>query len=370
MAAQEIMIVAGEASGDAHAAELIGEMKSRYPGLHFWGCGGERMAAAGCELVVNDRELAVMGLVEVVRHLPRLRGLLGRLKAALRERRPAGIILVDFPDFNLRLAAAAHAAGIPVVYFISPQIWAWRSGRVRQIQRYVKRMICIFPFEEEFYRQHGVAVTAVGHPLVERVAKARAGMGGEAGEDVIAVLPGSRQREVEFHLPVLLPAIRQLQARHGGRFVMPVAPHVAVDPVPELELVPAEQMYAVLAQARLALVASGTATVETALFGVPMIVYYKLSRLSYELGRRLVHTEHVAMVNLIAGRTLAPELIQNEFTAEAVVGWAERLLEDGGDRQAQLEGMKQVQAALGGAGAIARAADAVAEAVGLARART
>lgn len=366
----EVMISAGEASGDAHAAELITELRRRFPALHCFGCGGERMAGAGCELLVQDRELAVMGLVEVVRHLPRLRRLLGKLKAALHERRPQGIILVDFPDFNLRLAATAHALGIPVVYFISPQLWAWRSGRVKQIQRYVKRMICIFPFEQDFYARRGVQVASVGHPLVERVARWRAEHETSPDSRTIAVLPGSRQREVEIHLPVLAEAMRRLQATYGCKFVLPVAPHVSLDSlrasVPDgAQLLPGDQMYAALAQARLALVASGTATVETALFGVPMVVFYRLAPLSYQLGRRLVHTDHVAMVNLIAGRGLVPEIIQGEFTSSAVVEWARRLLPDGAERQAQLEGLAEVQARLGPPGAIGRAADAVAEALDL-----
>lgn len=371
----EVMIIAGEASGDAHAAELITELRRRFPALRFFGCGGARMAAAGCDLLVHDRELAVMGLVEVVRHLPRLRRLLGRLNTALRERRPQGIILVDFPDFNLRLAAAAHALEIPVVYFISPQLWAWRGGRVNQIQQHVKRMICIFPFEEEFYARHGVKVASVGHPLVERVARWRADHEVTGDDQTVAVLPGSRQREVEMHLPVLAEAMRRLQEAHGCKFLLPVAPHVSAESiraiVPEgVRLLPGDQMYLALAQARLALVASGTATVETALLGVPMVVFYKLAPLSYQLGRRLVHTEHVAMVNLIASRGLVPELIQGGFTAAAVAGWAERLLPDGAERQAQLDGLAEVRAKLGPPGAIGRAADAVVEALGLAPAST
>ncbi len=373
------MIVAGEASGDGHAAELIAELSGRYPSLHFFGCGGERMAAAGCELLVQDRELAVMGLAEVVRHLPRLRRLLDKLKTALRQRRPAAIILVDFPDFNLRLAATAHALGIPVIYFISPQVWAWRSGRVEQIRRHVRRMICIFPFEAEFYSRYGVEVASVGHPLVERVARARAALSTAAGEKRIAVLPGSRQRELDFHLPVLIEAMRRLRRTRGCDFVLPVAPHLSVESIraqlPEevregVRLLPAGGTYAALSQARVALVASGTATVETALLGVPMVVFYRLSGLSYWLGRRLVRTPQVAMVNLVAGRKLVPELIQKEFTAEALSCWAERLLADGAERQAQIEGLAEMRGKLGPPGAIARAAEAVGEVMGLALKRT
>ncbi|MGH9475821.1 MAG: lipid-A-disaccharide synthase [Terriglobales bacterium] len=370
----ELMIVAGEASGDAHAAELITELRTRYPRLHFFGCGGERMAAAGCELLVHDRQLAVMGLIEVVRHLPRLRRLLSALKAALCARRPQGLILVDFPDFNLRLAAVAHGVGIPVIYFISPQLWAWRSGRVEQIRHHVQRMICIFPFEEEFYRRHGVEVASVGHPLVERVARAQAMLTASSRPNLIAVLPGSRQRELEFHLPVLIPALRLLQAAHGSQFMLPVAPHLSVEAVrtrlPEdlraaVRLLPPGEMYTALSQARLALVASGTATVETALFEVPMVVFYRLSSLSYWIGRRLVHAPHVAMVNLVAGRAVVPELIQGDFTPAAIAAEADRLLPDGPDRTAMLTGLAEVRTKLGLPGAIARTAQAVAETLAL-----
>ncbi|MGH9468314.1 MAG: lipid-A-disaccharide synthase, partial [Terriglobales bacterium] len=362
----EFMVIAGEASGDAHAAELITALRRRHPDLRFFGCGGEAMAAAGCELLVHDRELAVMGLVEVVRHLPRLRRLLGVLRQALVTRRPHAIILVDFPDFNLRLAATAHAAGIPAVYFISPQVWAWRAGRVRQIQRHVRRMICIFPFEADFYARYGVEVASVGHPLVERIAAYRgANPPAPAGSNRVAVLPGSRQRELDFHFPVLLDAMRRLHARHGCSFVLPVAPHLHAERIrarvpsdlqPVLEVLPPGNMYPALAEARLALVASGTATVETALFGVPMVVFYRLSGLSYRLGRRLVRTPHVAMVNLIAGREVVPELVQGAFTGAALAAQAERLLDDGPERTAMLAGLAEVQSRLGPPGAIERAA--------------
>lgn len=355
------MVVAGEASGDAHAAELIGELRRRRPELRFFGCGGEAMAEAGCELLVQDRELAVMGLAEVVRHLPRLHGLLGKLKRALRERRPRGVILVDFPDFNLRLAAYTKKLGIPVAYFISPQLWAWRSGRVEQIRRNVTKMICIFPFEQGFYARHGIEVASVGHPLVERIPQPG------AGGDAVVLLPGSRQREVDYHLPVLIEAVKRMP---GRRFVLPAAPHVDTGAlrarVPaEVEVLAPGNMYAALAQARVALAGSGTATLETALMGVPMVVYYRLSPISYWIGRRLVRTPHVAIVNLIAEREVVPELIQNEFTPERVVAAAEPLLEDGPERTAMLQGLAEVRARLGPGGAIARAAEAVAATFGL-----
>jgi len=379
----EIMIVAGEASGDAHAAELIAELRRRYPRLRFFGCGGERMAAAGCELLVSSSELAVMGLVEVVAHLPRLHRLWRRLRRALLQRRPLGLVLVDFPDFNLRLAAAARAAALPAVYFVSPQIWAWRSRRVKLIRRDVRRMICIFPFEQAFYARHGLDVAAVGHPLVERVERARAALPSAAAwrarlgvapqAELIALLPGSRQRELDFHLPTLLQAaarLRQSTSEAPPEFVLPVAPHLAPAAVaaalppalaPFVHLVAAADLYPALAHARLAFVASGTATVETALLGTPMVVVYRLSPFSYRLGRRLVRTSHVAMVNLIAERTVVPELLQADFHPDALLDWARRLLPDTDERRQMLDDLEHVRLRLGPPGAIARAADEVAQ---------
>ena len=378
----EIMVVAGEASGDAHAAELIQALRRRRPTLRFFGCGGDHMAAAGCELLVHTRELAVMGLVEVVRHLPRLRARLRLLRRALQARRPAGVILVDFPDFNLRLAAAARSAGIPAVYFISPQVWAWRSGRVKQIRRTIRRMICIFPFEPAFYARHGIAVAGVGHPLVERIELARralpteaafrAQLGLDATAEIVALLPGSRKRELDFHLDTMLEAARRLHAERHVEFVLPVAasvPHAdleaAIPPPlrPYVHLTTAADAYAALAYARLAIVASGTATVEAALWGAPMIVVYRLSAWTYRLGRRLVRTPHVAMVNLIAEKAAVPELIQADFQPEAIVAWARRLLNEGEERRRMEADLAEVRTRLGSPGAIDRAAQEVEEAL-------
>ena len=366
------MIVAGEASGDLNAGLLVSELRRRCPELHVFGCGGEALQAAGCELLVNASELAVVGLFEVVRHLPRFLGLYRRLRGALLARRPRGLVLVDFPDFNLRLARAAHAARIPVIYFISPQLWAWRAGRVRQIQRYVDRMLCIFPFEKAFYAGHGVAVDYVGHPLVDlvRPRSSRIEFFARHGLDpdipLIALLPGSRQREVEFHLPILLEAARQLQTSHPVQFVLPLASTLdaaamerRLAAAPGLVHLVRGATYDALAYARLAIVASGTTTVETALLRTPMVVIYRLSPWTYALGRRLVKTPYFAMVNLIVGQAEVPELIQKELTASAVIDWARRLLVDGPERTRQLAHLEAAREQLGAPGAIGRAAAAV-----------
>ncbi|HET9783806.1 MAG TPA: lipid-A-disaccharide synthase [Terriglobales bacterium] len=375
----DLMMVAGEASGDAHGAELILALRREHPELRFFGCGGEQMAAAGCELLVSNTELAVMGLFEVVRHLSRLRHLLHRLRTAMLARRPAAVILIDFPDFNLRLAAVARRAGIPVLYFISPQVWAWRSGRIRQIRRDVQRLISIIPFEPAFYERHGMEVAYVGHPLVERVARARAGLpapaefrhslGLDAAAELVALLPGSRRRELHYHLPVLCETARRLHAERHVEFLLPVAPTLSLDEVRDaippplracIHLLPSSLMSAAVAHARLALVASGTATLETALLGTPLVVFYRLSPLTSLLGRRLVRLPHVSLVNLIAERSVVPELLQGDCNPDNLLSWAHRLLPDGDERSAMLEGLKEVAARCGSPGAIARAAAEVA----------
>lgn len=366
------MIVAGEASGDAHAGALVAELRRRHPDWRWFGCGGEALRAAGCELLVEARELAVVGLFEVVAHLPRIYRRYRRLRRALEVRRPAAAILVDFPDFNLRLARAAARRGVPVIYFISPQLWAWRGGRVKAIRRDVRRMICIFPFEPEFYARHGVEVAYVGHPFAGRVQpslseadfRRRHGFG---AEPLVALLPGSRRREVAFHLPVLWEAARRLRDLRGARFVLPAASTLGREALaaavpPDLRdavRVVAGETYDAVAHARVALVASGTATLETALLGTPMVVIYRLSPWSYRLGRRWVQTPHFAMVNLIAGRRLAPELIQDELTPQALVDWALKLMDDESARAEMRRGLEEVRARLGAPGAIARAADVV-----------
>ncbi|HWG36186.1 MAG TPA: lipid-A-disaccharide synthase [Terriglobales bacterium] len=374
----DLMFVAGEASGDAHAAELISELRGRHPNLRFFGCGGPQMAAAGCELLVSTDDLAVMGLVEVLRHLPRLHALLRRLRRALRDRRPAAVILVDFPDFNLRLAASARAAGIPAIYFISPQLWAWRSGRVREVRRNVRRMICIFPFEPAFYAQHGIEVAHVGHPLVERMEKVRNDLpsgsqfrqnfGLSQSSPLVALLPGSRRREIEMHLQPMLDAAVLLAKVQPAEFLLALAPGYRQEEfssrIPELlrnhlRFIPADQRFAALTHARLAFVASGTATVETALLGTPMVVIYRVAPLTYWLARGMVRTTHVAMVNLIAGKQVVPELLQSQCAPLAIAAAARPLLSDGPERSQMLAAIAHVRQLLGAPGAISRAADEI-----------
>jgi lipid-A-disaccharide synthase len=368
MTTTRLLVSSGEPSGELYAAQLVQHLRALEPGLEVFGLGGDRLQAEGATLVAHIRDLAVVGLIEVLKHLRHLRGVFRRVLDEVDRDPPRAAVLVDYPDFNLRLARELHRRGIPVVYFVSPQIWAWRKGRIRGIRETVAKMLVIFPFEEALYRDAGVPVTFVGHPLVDLVGpvEGRAdflrGLGVSPGQDVVAVLPGSRPQEIAHNLPGLAGAVALLHARRPDlQFLLPVAP--SIDPAqlaPALRGLPvrlvADGARPVLAACRAAIVASGTATVEAALLGAPMVVVYRLSALTHFLGRRLIQVPHVAMVNLIAGHRAVPELIQGEFTPERVAGEVMALLPDGPRRTAMLEDLAGVRRRLGSGGASLRAA--------------
>jgi lipid-A-disaccharide synthase len=317
--------------------------------------GGDKMEAAGCELQVHAKEVAVVGLVEVITHLPAIRKRFRQLVGEAKRRRPDAAILIDFPDFNLRLARQLHRLGVPVFYFVSPQMWAWRRGRVELVKRYVRRMIVIFPFEQDFYQQHGVDASYVGHPLAyqalpqvsreEFAAKHRL----DAAKPWLAFLPGSRRREVRLNLPVMLEAMELLE-RQGNIFeyLLPVASTLEKEWV-RYQLGPAYTKIKLTADAqaavmhsRAAVVASGTATVEAALTGTPFIVVYRVAPLTWLLGRKLVSLDTFAMPNLIAGRQIVPELIQSGYTAEAVVKELRKIVPDGAARRQMQNDLREM----------------------------
>jgi lipid-A-disaccharide synthase len=356
-----VFLSAGEASGEHYGAALMEALQTRLPAARFFGLGGARMTSLGFRPVVRAEEVAHMGITEVVRHAPYIYQQFQRLKWAIVAERPALAVLIDFPDVNLRLAEHLHRHGVPVVYFVSPQLWAWKKRRIRRVQRFVDRMLVIFPFEEPFYRTHGVRADFVGHPLVSlappavtREAFARQ-HGLDASKAWVALLPGSRQREVHLNLPTMLEAMTALG--NGYQYVLPVAPTVeraSVEamvsnanpdkpdsdrPAPVL----VDDARVALYHARASIVASGTATVEAALLGNPFVVVYRLSRLSYAIARRMVTVPHVAMANLIAERRVVPELIQDGFTPEAVVAAIQPLLADGPQRDAAIAGLREVR---------------------------
>jgi len=363
-----LLVSSGEASGELYGAELVRHVRALTGPLEVFGLGGDRLAAEGTTLVAHVRDLAVVGLLEVVSHLPRLRGIFSSLLREVERRPPDLAVLIDYPDFNLRLARELRKRGVRVVYYVSPQVWAWRRGRIRTIRETAEKMLVIFPFEEDLYREAGVPVSFVGHPLVEHVRPAAdpAAFVREIGFDparpVVAVLPGSRPKEVRHILPGLAGAIGILAARHPGlQFVVAQAPaldaslYAAVASRPDVRLVRG-RAHEALSAASVGLVASGTATVEAAILGTPMVVVYRLSPLTYALGKPLVRVPHYAMANLIAGRRIVPELVQADFTPERVAEEAGALLTDAALRERVRADLAEVRRRLGGPGASARAA--------------
>jgi lipid-A-disaccharide synthase len=351
-----ILISAGEASGELYGAGLIEALRRRVPGADFFGVGGQRMRDAGFETVIDAHAISVVGLAEVVRHLPKIYTEFQRLVREAKARKPDVAVLIDFPDFNLRLARQLHKLGIPVVYYVSPQLWAWRPGRIAQIKKYVRKVLVIFPFEADFYRKHNVAVEYVGHPLadVPNPAIGRERFAAEnqldASKTWIALLPGSRRKEVQLNLPRMLEAAIRLGYHY--QFVLPVATSLDPDWIRSLTApsqVPvslSRDPRASLLHARAAIVASGTATVEAALIGTPFVMIYRVTPLTWKLGRRFVKLTRFAMPNLIAGRDVVPEFVQTSFRPDAVATEVRALVADGPQRQAMLEGLAEVRAKL------------------------
>jgi len=367
-----IMILAGEHSGDRLGAGLAAALRERRPGLVLEGMGGERMREAGVDLLVDSSRLGVTGLVEVFGRLGEYRTALATLKRRLRDDPPDLVVPIDYPDFNLRFARAAREAGLPVVYFVSPQVWAWRRRRLRFIARTVSHILVLFPFEEEFYEEAGVPVTFVGHPLLDRLGsipardESRRVLGLPPDDPIVALLPGSRANEVKRILPVMSRAAALVSERVPGvRFVMPVASgldaeifEAALEGGPPVIRF-GDRYEELVRAASAAAVASGTATLETALLGTPMVAVYRLHPLTYWMGRALVRVDHIAMPNLIVGRQAVPELVQGDLTPEALASELVRLLTDR-EARGRMEGaLAEVRAKLAGPGAFPRAAAAV-----------
>ncbi|HKV05760.1 MAG TPA: lipid-A-disaccharide synthase [Candidatus Acidoferrales bacterium] len=373
MTPPEILLSAGEASSDMYAARLAIALRQR-TGAKFFGMGGPRMAEAGVELVADYHEVAVVGIAEVLHMIPSVVRVQRRLaREAVRRRAPLAI-LVDSPGTHLGVARRLKSAGIPVGYFIGPQVWAWRAGRLRIVKRRVKRMVVIFPFEEKIYRDAGVPVNFVGHPLVDVVRPTitrlefAAKHGLAPDRPIVALLPGSRRSELARNYPLVLASCAQLAREigpnSGAQFVLAAAPGVGDVPLPRggrgfgLAVKRVEgAAYDAIAAADCAIVASGTATVEAALLGTPMVVVYRVAPLTAYILRRMVHTPFFSMVNLVAGRRVVPELIQEGFTPSAVASELRRLLESSAARDEMKTGLADVRARLGSGGAIERAAE-------------
>jgi lipid-A-disaccharide synthase len=385
-----ILISAGEASGEMYGAQLMEALHRRVAilahvgtelrpvqagqspastqagQLEFFGAGGERMRAAGCEIVVDAKDLAVVGITEVLSHLPKILGLYRKLIRSADEKRPVLAIVIDAPAFNWRVARQMRKRGIPVVYYVCPQFWAWRQGRVKLLRKYVDKALVIFPFEEKFYRDRGVDATFVGHPLADlpapeitREAYAVAN-GIDAAKPWITLMPGSRRKEVGMNLPAILDAADRLEKDRlgsGYEFLLPVARTLdaaflkgltetrqAASLRGNIHLVP--EALPALFHSRAAIVASGTATVEAALMGTPFVMVYRVSRLTYALGKPRVKVPYFAMVNLIAGEEVVPELVQHKFTAENVVTELNKIIPDGEPRARMIERLAAVKTRL------------------------
>ena len=358
---RNILVSAGEASGDLYASLLVEELRRLWPDARFFGCTGPNMRRAGVQTIVDASSLAVVGLVEVLSHIRRIYGEYRKLLAAARRERPDFAILTDSPDFHLRLARQLKRHNIPVIYLVAPQVWAWRKGRLPAMRRTLRHILCIFPFEERFFRSHGLQATYIGHPLanlakpslsrVEFFRKHRLA----PGRPLITVLPGSRRGEASRHLPALLDAVERLYGQQAASFILPASAttgaeffreRIGAAPVQVIE----GENWDAIAHADLALAASGTVTVEAALLGTPMITFYKVTALSWIMGRMLVRVPFYSMVNLIAERAIVPELMQSQMTGERLAAEALALLRDDAACARMRADFAEVRAKLSGFG--------------------
>jgi lipid-A-disaccharide synthase len=370
-----LLMVAGERSGDVYGAGLAAALRARLGEVEIFGCGGEAMREAGVETPVDAHEISLAGIVEVVAGLPRVYRAFRRVLEEVDRRRPQLAVLIDFPDFNLRLAKRLKRRNIPVVYFVSPQVWAWRAGRLNEIRAHVAKMLCIFDFEEAIYRKAGIPVEYVGHPLVDLVRPhltreeffARARL--DPGTLTVALLPGSRQKEVCHNLPPMLEAATRLTLTRQIQFVLPVAPTLDLlwleKALAECYVgratvrAVAHAAYDALEHSDVAVVASGTATLEAALRERPMVVVYRVSPLSWLVGKLLVNVPYYSMVNLLAGKPVVTELMQNDFNAPNLAAQVEYLLDHPEAREKMVQEFRTLRPRLGPGGAAGRAADAV-----------
>jgi lipid-A-disaccharide synthase len=372
---KKILIIAGEASGDLHGANLVREIKQRDSSIVFFGVGSRQMEGAGVKLLADASEISVVGATEVLTHLRPIYRVFSRLKRFLAEERPDLLILIDFPDFNIMLGKRAKKIGIPVLYYISPQVWAWRKNRVYKIARLVEAMVVVFPFEVELYKRAGVDVRFVGHPLTDIVqspynqAEAKEQFGLDPAKRTIAILPGSRKKEILSLLPDMLSAAEILNRRFNDiQYILPVAPTLSQDFIrtfiarSEVPVTITDgKVYDVLRASDVALVTSGTATLETGLMAVPMVIVYRISALSYFIGSLFINVDHIGLVNIVAGKRIVPELIQHDATPGKMADTLETLIVDQNNYQNIRSQLSSIRSQLGEKGASARVASVVLE---------
>lgn len=334
-----ILIIAGENSGEKYGAALVREFKKLHPSLSFFGIGGKQMGSEGVELLYPIQDLAVVGVFEILAHIPKIRRIFSRIKKEVRERKPFAAVLIDSPDFNLRLAKVLKRLSIPVMYYISPTVWAWRKRRLNIIKRTVTKMLLIFPFEESVYRAQNIPAEYIGHPLKERVQATLTKKeffekyGFDSERKLVTLLPGSRQSEIRYHMPVLMKAAEKIGKVFQAQFVLPLADNIDqgflsgfVPPhFKDLKILPGDA-YNALAWSDLALSSCGTANLEAALLEIPFVGFYRLSSITYRLGVRFVRIKNYSIVNILAGTRIIPELIQNDFTPEALFQESEKIL--------------------------------------------
>jgi lipid-A-disaccharide synthase len=361
---RKVLFVAGEASGDLHAAGVAGVLRRIRPDLELVAVGGSRLAEQGVELIHRDHQLGVMGFLEVLKHVPRHFQLLRTIRGMLDRGQLALVILIDYPGFNMKVAAAARNAGVPVLYYVTPQVWAWGAGRIPKLAQLVTKAAVILPFEEPLLRGHGIDATFVGHPLLDRTQnmpsreEARETLGLSESSRVLALFPGSRQQEIDRHIDDFVATARELQRRIPGlEVIVSVAPTVALDSDRcPFRLVHSASL-TVLRAADAALCKSGTTTLEASIADCPLVVAYRTGRISFALARRLVKVQNIGLVNVVAGRTVAPEFIQDEIVPQRIAPVLEDLLDKSSPRRREmLAGLAEVRARLGSPGAAERVA--------------
>ncbi|MBL7648928.1 MAG: lipid-A-disaccharide synthase [Candidatus Hydrogenedentes bacterium] len=361
-----LFFVAGEASGDIHGANLIAALRALSPGIECEGLGGQRMAAAGMALRHDLAGEAIMGFTEVVKHFRGIRRLFLDTLAHIEDTRPDAVVLIDYPGFNIRLAKRLKQLGIPVVYYISPQVWAWKKKRIHTLAACVDKMLVIFPFEQPLYEKVGLPCRYVGHPLLDHISRIE-GDGAAAGEMVIGLLPGSREQEIKRLLaPMLEVAAGIAKAHPEARFMTPVVDEARAAQAREIAgSFPLEiktgSMYDILRRARFCMVASGTATLETALFGVPMVILYKVTTLTFWMAKFLVDIRYIGIVNILVGRGVVPEFIQNDIQPAQILPQALRLIAPSPERAQMIGDLREVQSMLGDGGASQNAAREILE---------
>ena len=370
---KKILMIAGEASGDLHGSHLVKEMLSLDPTLQFYGVGGKKMKNEGVELIADSKEMAVVGITEVLLKLKRIYQIYRKLKNSLTSNSPSLVILIDYPDFNLRFAREAKKKNIPIVYYISPQVWAWRKGRIKKIGRLIKKMIVIFPFEKKIYEEAQIDVDFVGHPLLDAIRsqfsreEAFQQFSLSSGVTTIGLLPGSRMNEVKRHLPPMIEAIPLISKQiNPVQFIIPVAPGLDLGEVQNLVgskreniRVVENNIYDVMRISDVVIVASGTATMEAAIMGAPMIVVYRVSPLTYLLGKMLIKVKNIGMVNIIAGKTVVPELIQKDVTPEKITSAVVQILENPSKQEEIKKELNSLKEKIGKSGASFRAAQII-----------